>query len=100
MGTGDPLSRHFPIWFISRFGRTRSGGWVVRKYAFIPRSLLLLAEDRLGFQSSARAEIPAWSALLVVYATIFIPVLFAVLIGINVLVWTKLRLNHVFIFGE
>ena len=30
----------------------------------------------------------------------FIPVLFSLMVGINILVWTKLRINHAFIFGK
>lgn len=37
---------------------------------------------------------------MLVYATLFIPVLFSLMVGINVLVWTKLRINYAFIFGE
>ena len=53
-----------------------------------------------GFLQSTKDRIPAWGGLLFVYAAIFIPVLFSLLVAINILVWTKLRINHVFIFGE
>lgn len=56
-------------------------------------------KDHPGFQPSAR-NIPGWGGLLLVYATIFIPVFFSLLVTINILVWTKVRINHAFIFGE
>lgn len=52
-----------------------------------------------SFQQQTRHQIPAWDGLLLVYATIFVPVLFSLLVAINILVWTKVRINHVFIFG-
>jgi hypothetical protein len=58
-----------------------------------------LAEVDSGYQPSTRAEIPVWSGLLVVYATLFVPVLFSLMVAINILVWTKVRINHAFIFG-
>ena len=58
------------------------------------------AEDHSGLQDSAKDRIPGLTALLLVYATISIPVIFSLLVGINILVWTKLRINHPFIFGE
>lgn len=100
MATGDSLFRHVSIWFVFGFGRTCSGNRVVSKYVFIALGWLLLVEVYPGFQPSTRADIPGWGALLLVYATILIPVLFSVMVGINILVWTKLRINHIFIFGE
>jgi hypothetical protein len=34
-----------------------------------------------------------------VYGVLLIPVLFSLLIGINLLVWSRSRINYVFIFG-
>ena len=62
--------------------------------------LSAVVEGYSGFQTSTRAEIPSWDALLIVYATMFIPVLFSLMVGINIFVWDKVRINHVFIFGE
>jgi hypothetical protein len=62
---------------------------------------MLSVEVYPGFQQSARKDIgPGWGALLLVYATMFIPVLFSLMVGVNILVWTRSRINHVFIFGE
>lgn len=100
MDAEDSLLRHIPIWHMFRFGRTRSGERAVSKYTFCPPPIACLIEGRLAFQQSTRDQIPVWSGLLIVYATIFIPVLFSLLVAINILVWSKVRVNHVFIFGE
>ncbi|KAG6848027.1 hypothetical protein H0H93_004083, partial [Arthromyces matolae] len=49
-------------------------------------------------QASTRDAIPAWEALLFLYGVVFIPVLFSLLVGINLLVWADARINYVFIF--
>lgn len=52
------------------------------------------------FQPQTREAIPAWGALLYVYGILLLPVLFALLVGVNLLVWANARINYVFIFGE
>ncbi|KAG9017993.1 hypothetical protein FRB90_012718 [Tulasnella sp. 427] len=42
--------------------------------------------------------IPYWRALLEVYSALAIPVVFSVLIGLNMIAWGRKRLNYVFIF--
>ncbi|KAF8306714.1 SPX-domain-containing protein [Clavulina sp. PMI_390] len=51
-----------------------------------------------SFQQDTRAAIPAWAALLQVYGGLLLPVVFAMLISINMLVWKRCRINYVFIF--
>jgi len=46
------------------------------------------------------ATIPEWEALLFVYGVLFVPVLFTLLVGFNILAWARARINYVFIFGE
>ena len=100
MEAEDSLLPHVPIRYIFRSGRTRSRARVISKYAPFPRwGWPLLANVNSGFQPTTRANIPIWSGLLVVYATLFVPVLFSLMVAINILVWTKVRINHVFIFG-
>jgi hypothetical protein len=70
------------------------------KVSLCSSGLTVVIEDRSGFQPSTRVRIPDWDALLLVYATMFVPVLFSLMIGANIFVWDKLRINHVFIFGE
>jgi hypothetical protein len=53
-----------------------------------------------AFQENTRASIPGWDTLLFVYGVLLIPVLFSLLVGLNVLVWSESRINYVFIFGE
>jgi xenotropic and polytropic retrovirus receptor 1 len=52
-----------------------------------------------GFQPSVRAAIPGWDGLLYVYGVLFVPTLFACLVGLNLAVWSEARINYVFIFG-
>jgi len=54
----------------------------------------------VGFQEGTRHEIPAWDMLLQVYGGLLLPVLLALLIGANMLVWKQYRINYVFIFGK
>ena len=62
-------------------------------------SLMLLCFDHPAFQPVVRENLP-WDALLYVYATFLVPVLFALLVGINIWVWTRSRINYQFIFGK
>jgi len=39
------------------------------------------------------------SGLLYVYAMFFVPTLFALLVGLNILAWSRSRINYSFIFG-
>ena len=100
MEAENSLLRHIPIRRILRFGHTCSDKWAVPKYVFSFLSWQLLVKCYTGFQQHTRDQIPAWGGLLIVYATIFVPVFFSLLVTINILVWTKVRINHVFIFGE
>ncbi|KAF4583455.1 hypothetical protein EYR38_002206 [Pleurotus pulmonarius] len=52
-----------------------------------------------SFLRETRDEIPGWDALLFVYGMLLIPVLFSLLVGLNLLVWSRSRINYVFIFG-
>ncbi|RDB30619.1 SPX and EXS domain-containing protein 3 [Hypsizygus marmoreus] len=51
-----------------------------------------------SFQKSTRDAIPGWDGLLFIYGVLLIPVLFSVLVGVNLLVWARSRINYVFIF--
>ncbi|KAG0308115.1 hypothetical protein BGZ98_009011, partial [Dissophora globulifera] len=51
-----------------------------------------------AFSSEMPAEIPYWDGLLLVYAGLFLSILFACLFGINMYVWAKSRINYKFIF--
>lgn len=54
----------------------------------------------IGFQPETRAQIPNWDGLLFAYGIISIPVFFSLLVGVNILVWSRSRINYVFIFGK
>ncbi|KAF5381280.1 hypothetical protein D9615_008351 [Tricholomella constricta] len=51
-----------------------------------------------SFQQSTRDAIPGWDGLLFIYGVMLVPVLFSVLVGANLLVWARARINYVFIF--
>lgn len=54
----------------------------------------------LGFQPDTLQAIPGRDGLLFVYAIFLVPVLFSLLVGMNILVWSRSRINYVFIFGR
>lgn len=47
---------------------------------------------------AVQQELPYWRALLEVYSALAIPVVFSLLIGLNMITWARKRLNYVFIF--
>lgn len=53
----------------------------------------------LGFQAETRRVIPEYAALLYVYGTLLVPVIFVMLIGLNIIAWSRTRINYIFIFG-
>lgn len=52
----------------------------------------------VAFQEYTRESLP-WDTLLYIYSILVLPVLLALLIGINILVWTRKRINYAFILG-
>ncbi|CAE6461998.1 unnamed protein product [Rhizoctonia solani] len=50
-------------------------------------------------QPEAREQVPEWQSLLQVYAALSLPVIFVLLIGLNLVAWAQARINFVFIFG-
>ncbi|TFY63335.1 hypothetical protein EVG20_g6362 [Dentipellis fragilis] len=51
-----------------------------------------------SFQPDTRAALPGWDSLLFIYSIILVPSLFSFLVGLNLLVWNRARINYVFIF--
>ncbi|KAF7316201.1 Signal transduction protein [Mycena indigotica] len=49
-------------------------------------------------QKSTRDSIPGWDGLLFIFGVFLVPVLFALLIGFNLLAWSRNRINYTFIF--
>jgi hypothetical protein len=60
---------------------------------------LTSTDSVIGFLEDTRKAIPAWAVLLQVYGGFLLPVVLALLVGANVLVWKRHRINYVFIFG-
>lgn len=50
------------------------------------------------FEPEVQQAVPYWDSLLFVYGVILVPVLFSLLVGINLLVWAESRINYSFIF--
>lgn len=67
-------------------------------FQLLPGILMLI--QFLGFQTETRDSIPGWDGLLFVYGVLLIPVVFSLLVGINLLVWSHSRINYIFIFGK
>lgn len=63
-------------------------------------TLCLSVTQLEGFQPGRRAAIPSWDILYFIYAILLIPVLFGLMVGINVSVWSDARINYAFIFGS
>lgn len=51
-----------------------------------------------AFKPETQRAIDGWGALMLVYATLFVPTLFVSLVGLNLVVWARSRINYVFIF--
>ncbi|KAF8740038.1 hypothetical protein AX14_008953 [Amanita brunnescens Koide BX004] len=84
----------------------RSGALVATHYVptFMSGILLgfalpaLVAGLHQSFQPHVREQIRGWDALLYIYGIFLIPVVFSILITVNLLIWAHFRINHVFIF--
>ncbi|KAK7463123.1 Xenotropic and polytropic retrovirus receptor 1 [Stygiomarasmius scandens] len=51
-----------------------------------------------SFQADTRENIPGWDGLLFFYSIFLIPVVFSLLVGLNLSVWANSRINYIFIF--
>ena len=63
------------------------------------RKLFTLTSCTIGFREETREEIPGWDGLMFIYGIFFVPTFFSLLVGANLLVWARARINYVFIFG-
>jgi hypothetical protein len=52
-----------------------------------------------GQRHSTRISLHSWDIILFIYSILLIPTLLALLVGLNLVVWAKERINYVFIFG-
>lgn len=52
-----------------------------------------------GSQASSRDKLPSWKVLLYVYSILGMPAILALLVGVNIHVWVRERINYPFIFG-
>lgn len=53
----------------------------------------------IGFKHDTREALPGYTGLYYVFSVFLIPVLFSFLVGLNILAWSKSRINYTFIFG-
>lgn len=91
--------QYFPDWITHRHLSSGVNIWDRRKYVSTFNLLHVLNVFLQGFQPETRAQIP-WDALLYIYASLFIPVLLSLFVGLNILVWKESRINYGFIFGR
>ena len=49
---------------------------------------------------STREALPTWEVLLYLYSVLVLPVIFSLLVGLNLAAWASARINYVFIFGS
>ncbi|KAF9106253.1 hypothetical protein BGX29_010009 [Mortierella sp. GBA35] len=59
---------------------------------------LLILGLQSAFSDDTESKIPFWNSLLLVYAGLFLTILFCCLFGINMYVWARARINYKFIF--
>lgn len=52
-----------------------------------------------GLRDSTPTLLPSWDIILFIYSILLIPTLLALLVGLNLVVWARERINYVFIFG-
>ena len=71
----------------------------VRSFPYVSDILFWTMLWPKGFQPERRAQIPAWDVLLFTYGVFMVPVLFSLLVGITMSIWSNSRINYVFIFG-
>ncbi|CDO74587.1 hypothetical protein BN946_scf184583.g14 [Trametes cinnabarina] len=113
--TVDALIREMEALFAARFARGDKkkalarlrGGTkhtshhfsTFRTGMFIGLAIPALADGLYrSFRSDTRAAIPGWGGLLYIYSIFFVPTFFSLLVGTNLLVWARSRINYVFIF--
>ncbi|KIK38861.1 hypothetical protein CY34DRAFT_90270 [Suillus luteus UH-Slu-Lm8-n1] len=53
---------------------------------------------RTGVWLGTHISLPSWDIILFIYSILLIPTLLALLVGLNLVVWAKERINYVFIF--
>lgn len=74
------------------FSTFRTGVWLGSS---IPATITgLIASQR----HSTHISLPSWDIILFIYSILLIPTLLALLVGLNLVVWAKERINYVFIF--
>ncbi|KAF8760865.1 EXS family [Rhizoctonia solani] len=71
----------------------RSGTWIGLSIPALGMALYRL------LQTEVREQVPEWHSLLQVYAALSLPVIFVLLVGLNLVAWARARINFVFIFG-
>ncbi|KAG6377203.1 EXS family-domain-containing protein [Boletus reticuloceps] len=59
----------------------------------------IVAGFNLSFQEYTRKTLPSWNILLLIYSIFLIPVAMVLLVGINIIIWARSKINYVFIFS-
>lgn len=74
------------------FSTFRTGLWLGLSIPATVTGLLICLRD------STHVSLPSWNILLFIYSIFLIPTLLALLVGLNLVVWARERINYVFIF--
>lgn len=74
------------------FSTFRTGMWLGSS---IPATI---AGFMACLRDSSHPSLPSWDIILFIYSIFLIPTLLALLIGLNLVVWARERINYVFIF--
>ncbi|KAG1745254.1 EXS family protein/ERD1/XPR1/SYG1 family protein [Suillus lakei] len=70
------------------FSTFRTGVWLGSSYT----------SDGYRFHVITAVSLPSWNILLFIYSILLLPTLLALLVGLNLVVWARERINYVFIF--
>lgn len=98
----EPPLQYLPLGLIVRTCSSCFDRWHCQRQTPYPSSSWSSFADVLRFsvfQPHTREALPQWNVLLYVYGLLLVPVLFTLLVGINLLVWANARINYAFIFG-
>ena len=88
---------HSGLWLGLAFPAIAGGCYLCRNIQ--DYSMVSFWTPFVAFQQQTRGSLPSWNILLFIYSILLVPVLLALLIGVNVFVWAHSRINYVFILS-
>lgn len=91
---------YIPLWNIPRPRSCSFFYWNISVYVLHFYKTLHLYQTSVGSLEGTRNDLKSWKVLLYMYAILAMPVLLVLLIGVNINVWVRERINYPFIFGK